>query len=193
MTQETDPQLRSRTSEDDVALVWLAPLAPEAAMTSVGTSASRERKAYAGAVSGPTARREPVHRQPPGNERSAPGTESATPVLPEIDWHAELGPAAARQLEREAEERKQAAARDPRKTPGSKFAQQPTSGWDGWDFAATHRYTAAPEGKPAVNVNDRCIITFPFVDSAMYRFGCNIGKIAPHTDLFQHASDSSPL
>ncbi len=173
-------------------MAWLPPLTQEAAVASVVTPASRERKAHQGAVLSATARREPAYRQRADSERSAPSTESATSALPEIDWHAEIAPAAEHQLAREAGERKQAAARDPRKAPGSKSAWQPSSAWDGWDFAVTHRYTTTPEGKPYVNVNGRCIVTFPFVDSAMYGFGCNIGKIVSHTDLFQHLRDPSP-
>ena len=90
-------------------MVWLPPLAREAAVASVVIPVSRERKAYQAAFSS-AARREPARRQRSGSERSAPSAESATPASPEIDWHAELGPAAERQLAREAEERKRLGA-----------------------------------------------------------------------------------
>jgi hypothetical protein len=110
-----------------------------------------------------------------------------------VDWRGQLESATERQLAREAEQRKRASALGPPKAPASLAAAQPSSGWDGWDFAATHRYTTTSEGRPYININDHCTLTFPFFDSKMYRFGCNIGTLPPRTDLFQHMRDASAM
>jgi hypothetical protein len=55
----------------------------------------------------------------------------------------------------------------------------------GWDYAATHRIEAIPEGGLLLHLNDNCVLILfplPFV-------GCGIGKKKPNGDLFEHLRD----
>lgn len=54
-----------------------------------------------------------------------------------------------------------------------------------WDYAATHRIEALPEGGILVNLSDNCVLVLfplPFV-------GCGIGKRPVNGDLFEHLHD----
>jgi hypothetical protein len=57
----------------------------------------------------------------------------------------------------------------------------------GWDYAATHRVEAIPEGGLLVHLDDRCVLVLfplPFI-------GCGIGEKEPNGDLFKSMGDSS--
>jgi hypothetical protein len=54
-----------------------------------------------------------------------------------------------------------------------------------WDYAATHRIEAIPEGGMLVHLSDNCVLILfplPFV-------GCGIGKRPANGDLFEHRHD----
>jgi len=54
-----------------------------------------------------------------------------------------------------------------------------------WDYAATHRIEAIPEGGMLVHLNDNCVLIIfplPFI-------GCGIGKRPANGDLFEHRRD----
>jgi hypothetical protein len=54
-----------------------------------------------------------------------------------------------------------------------------------WDYAATHRIEAIPEGGLLVHLNDNCVlIIFP-----LPLIGCGIGKHPANGDLFEHRHD----
>jgi hypothetical protein len=54
-----------------------------------------------------------------------------------------------------------------------------------WDYAATHRIEAIPEGGLAVHINDNCVLLiFP-----LPLIGCGIGKHPANGDLFEHRHD----
>jgi hypothetical protein len=54
-----------------------------------------------------------------------------------------------------------------------------------WDYAATHRIEAIPEGGILVHINDNCVLIIfplPFI-------GCGIGTRPANGDLFEHRHD----
>ena len=196
LAQESDRHPRSRASRDQIVMVGLPPLPPDLAVSATPGSVPLSDGAVASSISKQKARQAVVHSatvqspspptHKPGSDRSAPSTESASPAPRAIDWQAELALATERQLARESQKRERAPPL------GLTLAgAQPSSNWNGWDFAATHRYATTSEGRPYVNLNDHCIITFPFFTDSTYRLNCAIGNVAPHTDLFQYMKDPS--
>lgn len=58
----------------------------------------------------------------------------------------------------------------------------------GWDYVATHRIEAIPEGGLLLHLNDNCVlILFPLPFA-----GCGIGKKKVNGDLFEHMRDPAP-
>jgi hypothetical protein len=66
------------------------------------------------------------------------------------------------------------------------FPAQPKKSYQfAWDYAATHRIEAIPEGGMLVHLNDYCVLIIfplPFI-------GCGIGKLPANGDLFEHRHD----
>jgi hypothetical protein len=69
--------------------------------------------------------------------------------------------------------------------PHSRSAPDSKTPQFGWDYAATHRIEAIPEGGLLLHLNDNCVlILFPLPFA-----GCGIGKRKVDGDLFEHMHD----
>jgi hypothetical protein len=110
--------------------------------------------------------------------------DESNAIHPPTDWANELSRYARDAATEEA-------APKPR---GFGFPHTPSTHTDkrpqfGWDYAATHRVEAIPEGGLIIHLNDNCVlILFPLP------FGeCAIGKRKANGDLFKHMNDPSRL
>jgi hypothetical protein len=69
--------------------------------------------------------------------------------------------------------------------PHSRSARTSKTPEFGWDYVATHRIEAIPEGGLLLHLNDNCaLILFPLPFA-----GCGIGKKKANGDLFEHMRD----
>ena len=69
--------------------------------------------------------------------------------------------------------------------PDSSLAPTSKTPQFGWDYVATHRIEAIPEGGLLLHLNDNCVlIWFPLPFA-----GCGIGKKKANGDLFEHMQD----
>jgi len=101
-------------------------------------------------------------------------------IHPPTDWAGELSRAA----KDAASER---LAQQPRDFGFPHSPSAPTSKTPqfGWDYVATHRIEAIPEGGLLLHLNDNCVlILFPLPFA-----GCGIGKKKVNGDLFEHMHD----
>ena len=113
----------------------------------------------------------------PASSTLIPDTnEENNAIRPTPDWNAELQLAAKNALAKELEKKKHEAdfthlfPGQPTKPP--RFA---------WNYAATHRVEALPQGGLVIHINDNCallIFPLPFV-------ACAIGKRPANGDLFK--------
>lgn len=107
-------------------------------------------------------------------------TEEDNAIHPAPDWAEELELAAkhavANQLAQKRHELDFAHAYPTTPTKPPQFA---------WDYAATHRIEAMPEGGMLVHLGDRCVLVlFP-----LPLVGCGIGTPRANDDLFEHMHD----
>lgn len=104
----------------------------------------------------------------------APPKEENNAIHP--DWSQELQLAAKDAVAKELEKKKHEA------DFGHVFAAQPKKPEQfAWNYAATHRVEALPQGGLAIHINDNCVLLIfplPFV-------GCAIGKKPANGDLFE--------
>jgi len=121
----------------------------------------------------------PPHRidHPPDSLAIAsPPKEGDSAIHPTPDWNAELQLAAKDAVAKELEKRKH--DRD----FAHVFPTQPKKPPQiAWDYAATHRVEALPQGGLLIHINDNCallIFPLPFV-------ACAIGKRPANGDLFE--------
>lgn len=176
LSEEERGQL-NEPREQPPPMVWL--LLPSG---SAGVSANTNAPPRA-----PAAARLRTASAPPRSASPAPASPVETqplpvesPAVPQIDWHAQTRSAAARQLTRDATQRRQESALAHPSTPES-FTDARRAPQFGWDYAATHRVEYTPGGALYINLNDRCIFAFPILVL------CKIGEGAPaNGNLFQH-------
>lgn len=106
-----------------------------------------------------------------------PGTnEENNAIRPTPDWNTELQLAAKNVLAKELEKKKH-------ETDFThQFPTQPTKPPQfAWNYAATHRVEALPQGGLVVHINDNCVLLiFP-----LPLLGCAIGKRPANGDLFK--------
>ena len=173
---EDERRQSKQTREQAPPMVWLLPSPSTSAVPEVARVAASKRLRTASAPprsAGP----------PPPPPVAAPPPPLESPAAPRIDWHAETGSAAARQLARDGETSRQASALAPPTAPQS-LKDERRAPQFGWDYAATHRVEYTPGGALYINLNDRCIFAFPFL------FVCKLGEATPaNGNLFQHAKD----
>lgn len=112
----------------------------------------------------------------PASPTLIPDTNEENAIRPTPDWNAELQLAAKNALAEELEKKKHEAdfthlfPTPPTKPP--QFA---------WNYAATHRVEALPQGGLVVHINDNCVLLiFP-----LPLLGCAIGKRPANGDLFK--------
>lgn len=182
LTHETDRRAIGEAADHEPAMVWLpppldiqAPPAPSAARHPQPPPTSRTRMARSRAAR-PATQGAPL--VPPTTALNPP-PESLT--SPPIDWQEAMDAAAAHQLARADERRRQSAMFATPAAPASLAAPQAHGPPFRWDYAATHRVEFTPHGALYINLNDRCLYMFPIF------LLCRFGEIPSHGDLLQHA------
>jgi hypothetical protein len=112
--------------------------------------------------------------------RVAPQENENNAIHPPTDWSGELSRVAKDAVS-------ESAAQKPRDFgfPHSPLAPTGKTPQFGWDYVATHRIEAIPEGGLLLHLNDNCVlILFPLPFA-----GCGIGKKKANGDLFEHMHD----
>jgi hypothetical protein len=114
------------------------------------------------------------------SRRVAPPESENNAIHPPTDWAGELSRAAKDAVsERLAQKPRDFGFPHSPSAPAGKTPQF------GWDYVATHRIEAIPEGGLLLHLNDNCVLIFfplPFA-------GCGIGKKKANGDLFGHMHD----
>jgi len=114
------------------------------------------------------------------SRRVAPRESENNDIYPPTDWAGELSRAAKDAVSEKL-------AQQPRDFgfPHSPSASAGKTPQFGWDYVATHRIEAIPEGGLLLHLNDNCVlILFPLPFA-----GCGIGKKKVNGDLFEHMHD----
>jgi hypothetical protein len=166
----SSPRLSLKTGYRSLQIVWIArPALPETAREPEATTRKGSN----------TAPRHPIDRRPVAPSIVAPSTEENA-IQPAPDWTEELRLAAKNALAAElARQRHELDFAHAFPTPPKKPQQF------AWDYAATHRIEALPEGGMLLHLSDNCVLVLfplPFV-------GCGIGKRPANGDLFEHRHD----
>ena len=164
-------QLSLKIESGTVQLVWIArPLSAETAPEG-DTTAQKARK---------TLPHNRIDRTPAPSSIAPRSADEDNAIHPTPDWTEELHLAARDAIAKELAQKRHeldfahAFPTQPKKAP--QFA---------WDYAATHRIEAIPQGGLAVHLNDNCVLLIfplPFI-------GCGIGKHPANADLFEHRHD----
>ena len=166
----SSPQLSIRTTSGSLQLVWITPSAlPETA--SERTTTQRARNAV------------PFHRPdgaPTSPSIAPPPIDADNAIHPAPDWTQELHLAAKNALTKElAQKRHELDFAHAYPTPLKKPPQF------AWNYAATHRIEAIPEGGILIHLSENCVfILFPLPFA-----GCALGKRQVNGDLFEHLHD----
>jgi hypothetical protein len=164
-------RLSLKIKSGSLQLVWIArPALPETAPAGE-TTAPKALKTL------PHTR---VDRTPAVSSIAPQSTDEEHAIHPAPDWTEELHLAARDAIAKELAQKRHdldfahAFPMQPKKPP--QFA---------WDYAATHRVEAIPEGGLLIHLNDNCVlIIFP-----LPLIGCGIGKHPANGDLFEHRHD----
>jgi hypothetical protein len=164
-------QLSLKIKSGSLQLVWIArPVSSETAPEGE-TSAQKARK---------TLPHNRVDRTPAVSSIAPRSTDEDHATHPAPDWTEELHLAArdaiAKELAQKRRELDFAHAFPTQPKKPQQFA---------WNYAATHRIEAIPEGGMLVHLNDNCVLIIfplPFI-------GCGIGKHPANGDLFEHRHD----
>jgi hypothetical protein len=164
----SSPQLLVKTKSGSLQLVWIPQPALLKTAPENGTTTERERN--------PTPRRR--NGRTPASPSIAPESNQEDNAIHSApDWAEELKLAAKNALTNELAQKRHemdfahAYPTTPTKPP--QFA---------WNYAATHRVEALPQGGLLIHINDNCVLLIfplPFV-------GCGIGKLPANGDLFEH-------
>jgi hypothetical protein len=160
-----------KSSPGSLQLVWIPRAAPSEVALAPKETIQESRKAI------------PHHRvdlTSGSPSIAAPPKEEANAIHPIPDWSQELQQAAKDAVAKELQKKKHEAdfahvfPAQPRKP--EQFV---------WNYAATHRVEAIPQGGILIHLGDHCVlvlIPLPIV-------GCGIGKIPVNGDLFEHTQD----
>jgi hypothetical protein len=112
--------------------------------------------------------------------RGAPQESENNAIHPPVDWAGELSRAAKEAVS-------EGLVPKPRDFGFPHSSSVPTNKTPqfGWDYVATHRIEAIPEGGLLLHLNDNCVLVlFPLPFA-----GCGIGKKKANGDLFEHMRD----
>jgi hypothetical protein len=157
---------RTKSRSLEIVLVAQPIVAPENnSISRVLENATRRRQVAA------------THLPTPG---VAPQESENNAIHPPTDWAGELS-----RVAKDAVSEK--LAQKPRDFgfPHSPSAPRSKTPQFGWDYVATHRIEAIPEGGLLLHLNDNCVlILFPLPFA-----GCGIGKKKANGDLFEHTHD----
>jgi hypothetical protein len=157
---------RTKSQSLEIVLIARPVVAPEnSSISRVLENATRRRQITAKPILTPSAR-------PQDSENNA--------IHPTTDWATEMS-----RVVNDAVSKK--LARRPRDFgfPHSPSAPASKTPQFEWDYVATHRIEAIPEGGLLLHLNDNCVlILFPLPFA-----GCGIGKRKANGDLFEHMRD----
>ncbi len=167
----SSPQRLVRGKSGSFQLVWIRRTPPEA---NPDRGTTRQRPANI------ASHRRDRTVEPPSIAPPPRSDEESTAISPAPDWGEELKRAAKDTLGKELERKKHefdfahAYPRQVNKPPQL-----------AWDYAATHRIEAMPQGGTVIHLGENCvllIVPLPFVF-------CSIGKHPANGDLFEHMHD----
>lgn len=161
------PRLLIKTKSESLQLVWIKRVMPETA---------RERDPKTQNATN-VASQHHASRSPALSTAVPTGVEEDNAIHPAPDWSEELKLAAKDSLAKEL------AQKQHESDFSHAFPSQPKKAQEfAWNYAATHRVEAIPEGGILIHLGDHCVlvlIPLPLV-------GCSIGKIPVNGDLFEH-------
>jgi hypothetical protein len=164
-------QLSLKRKSESLQLVWITRPALSETAPEGETTTQKARK---------TLQHNRIDRTAAVSSIAPPSTDQDHAIHPAPDWTEELQIAAKDAIAKELAQKRHeldfahAFPTQPRKPP--QFA---------WNYAATHRIEAIPEGGMLVHLNDNCVLIIfplPFI-------GCGIGKRPANGDLFEHRRD----
>jgi hypothetical protein len=165
-------QLSIKTKSGSFQLVWIPP--PALSETAPGRGVTPEKPSK----SIPHRR---VERTPdlPGSI-APPSTAEDNAIHPAPDWNEELRLAAKNALANQLAQKRHEL------DFAHTFPTQPkTPPQFAWDYAATHRVEALPQGGMVIHLSDNCVLLlFP-----LPLVGCGIGKRPTNGNLFEHLHD----
>jgi hypothetical protein len=159
--------LSVKTRSGSLQLVWIPP-------PTLKTAPQRGTTTQSPSTGAPRHRNDRIPALP---SIAAPSDEENNAIHPTPDWNAELKQAAKNALVNELDKRKHDT------DFGHVFSTQPKMPEQfAWDYAATHRVEALPQGGVLIHINDNCVLLiFP-----LPLIGCGIGKRPANGDLFNH-------
>jgi len=167
----SSPIFSVKTKSGSLQLVWIPPPVLLSAPPEGGTSTGRARNPA------PRRRNDRISAAP---SVAPPPNEENNAIHPAPDWAEELRLAAknavAQELAQKRHEMDFAHAYPTTPTKPPQFA---------WNYAATHRIEALPQGGMLIHLGDNCVLLLlplPLV-------GCGIGKHPVNGDLFEHLHD----
>jgi hypothetical protein len=167
----SSPIFSVKTKSGSLQLVWIPPPVLLSAPPEGGTSTGRARNPA------PRRRNDRISAAP---SLAPPTNEENNAIHPAPDWAEELRLAAknavAQELAQKRHEMDFAHAYPTTPTKPPQFA---------WNYAATHRIEALPQGGMLIHLGDNCVLLLlplPLV-------GCGIGKHPVNGDLFEHLHD----
>jgi hypothetical protein len=164
-------QLSLKIKSGSLQLVWIARPALSETAPAGETTTPKSRKTL------PHTR---VDRTPAVSYIAPQSTDEDHAIHPAPDWTEELHLAARDAIAKELAQKRHDL------DFAHAFPMQPkTPPQFAWDYAATHRIEAIPEGGLLVHLNDNCVLIIfplPFI-------GCGIGKHPANGDLFEHRHD----
>jgi hypothetical protein len=167
----SSPQLSIKRKSGSLELVWIT--RPSLSDTAPKRETRTDKAAN-------TSSRHRVDRTPRLPSIAPQSDEEDNAIHPAPDWTEELQlvakDAVAKELAQKRHELDFAHAFPAQPKKSQQFA---------WDYAATHRIEAIPEGGMLVHLNDNCVLIIfplPFI-------GCAIGKHPANGDLFEHRRD----
>jgi hypothetical protein len=164
------PRLPIKTKYGSLQLVWLKRVTPEIAP-------QRETKTHS---STNTSLRHHPNGSSAFSTAARPGVEEDNAIYSAPDWSEELQLAAKDSLAKEL------AQKQHESDFSHTFPRKPKKAQEfAWNYAATHRVEAIPQGGILIHLGDHCVlvlIPLPIV-------GCGIGKIPVNGDLFEHTQD----
>lgn len=166
----SSPRQLVRGKSGSLQLIWIARTASPETVPDRGTTRQRPKNIL------------PHHqdRTPESLSIAPPSNEESNAIHPAPDWADELKLAAKETLAKELERKKHefdfahAYPKQPTKPPQI-----------AWDYAATHRIEALPQGGTLIHLGDNCVLLIAPLPLVF----CSIGKLPANGNLFEHIHD----
>lgn len=166
----SSPVFSVKTKSGSLQLVWIPPPVLLSAPPEGGTSTGRARNPA------PRRRNDRIFAAP---SVAPPTNEENNAIHPAPDWAEELRLAAKNAVAQELAQKRH------EMDFAHAYPTTPIKPQFAWNYAATHRIEALPQGGMLIHLGDNCVLLLlplPLV-------GCGIGKHPVNGDLFEHLHD----